>query len=156
MLRTHFPQPSLFNRPAQVRAHQTVVPGAIDRELLAMNVGEAVLPRALKHELRRWVEICRGRDPMQSGQITQILVRSGATGLVSERCPLLSGQERLLGNRRKSPQHQNEADHTEATHTPARISPHNSGRIVAKPEAIQKRASGRSELGISSKPTSGS
>ena len=47
MLRTNFPQPCLFNRPAQVRAHQPIVPGAIDRELLAMNVGEAVLARPL-------------------------------------------------------------------------------------------------------------
>src|SRR5216684_1797138 len=76
MLRTDFPQPSLFDRPCQVGTHQSVTLGAIDCKLLAMSIGEAVLARALQNKLRCLIKFWSGRDTMQAGKVAQVLVRS--------------------------------------------------------------------------------
>ncbi len=52
------------------------MPGSVDRERLAVSIGQAVLARALQHELRCLIKSRRGRDAMQAGQVAQVLVGS--------------------------------------------------------------------------------
>ena len=61
-----------------------------------MSIGESVLAGFLEHELRCLVELRGGRDAMQAGQVTQIFVRGGSAGLVSDCYPLSGGEEGFL------------------------------------------------------------
>src|SRR5258708_547048 len=119
MLGPDFPEPSFFDRPRQVRAHQAVMPGSIDRELLALSIGQAVLVRALQNELRCQIEIRGGRDAMQAGQVAQVLVGSSAARFISQRCPLANAEEGLLTKSREGSECQKEAD--QAAHKLTRI-----------------------------------
>src|ERR1700692_199718 len=119
MLRTDFPQPSLFDRPCQVGAHQTVAPYAVDCKLLAMSIGQAVLSRPLQHELRCQFKIRGRRDTMQASQVAQVLVGSSTARLVSQRRPLPNTKEPLLTTSREGSECDKEAD--QAAHKLMRI-----------------------------------
>src|SRR4029077_11927458 len=80
----------------QVGAHQAVMPGSIDRELLAMSIGQAVLVRALQHELCCLIKSSGRRDAMQAGQVAKVFVGSSTGRLVLQRRPLTNAKEWLL------------------------------------------------------------
>src|SRR5208282_588566 len=121
MLRTNLPQPGFFDGPSEVRAHQTVMLHAIDRELFAMGIGKAVLSRALQNELRRLVKLWRCRNTMQASQVAQVLIGSSAARLVSQCRPLTRVEERLLAKSTECSERNKEADQAEASHKVTRI-----------------------------------
>src|SRR5216683_2602969 len=119
MLGPDFPEPSLFDRPRQVRAHEAVIPGSIDRELLAVSIGQAVLSRALQNELCGLIKFWSCRHSMQPSKVAQVLVRSSAARLVSQRRPLTDAEERLLTKSTERSECDKEAD--QAAHKLTRI-----------------------------------
>ena len=88
VLRAHLPQPAGFHTPAQVGAHQAIVANAVNRELLAMRVCQAVFAGALQHELCCLVELGGCGNAMQAREISQVLIGRCSAGLVADGNPL--------------------------------------------------------------------
>ena len=99
MLRSHLPQLTGLGLPAQVRTHQSVLSFPVDGELLALDLRQSVLARALPDELRGPVEFSCGRHAMQTSQIAEVFIRRRATGFIAQLDPLFRGKKWLLGER---------------------------------------------------------
>src|SRR5271166_4762879 len=93
MLRMHLPQAGVLDCPCQVGAHQSIILGAVDGELLAVGISEFVLMRALQNKLRCLVEFWSCRHAMQTRQVAEVLVGGRAARLISQRGPLSSAEE---------------------------------------------------------------
>jgi hypothetical protein len=120
MLRTDFPQPTFFDRPRKVRAHQAIWLAAIDGELFAVSVGQAVFVRALQNKLSGLIEFRSCRHSMQPSQIAKVLVRSGAVRLIAKLGPLMNVEKRLLPKSEEGGA-SNDADQSRAAHKLMRI-----------------------------------
>jgi hypothetical protein len=88
VLRLIFPQARRHDVPRKIRTHQAVINFPVDRKLLGVGILESIGLRLLQHEIRRLIELRRGRHAVQTGQCAQVLERRAAVRLVAQRTPL--------------------------------------------------------------------
>jgi hypothetical protein len=79
-----------------MRAHEAVVNLAVDRELLGMNILQAILLGAREDEVRSLIEFGGGRHAVQTGHSAQIFVWRCAARLIAQHRPLLIRQKGAL------------------------------------------------------------
>ncbi len=85
------------------------------------DVGEAVIACALQDELRGLIKVGGGGDAVQSGEVAEVLVGSGAVRLVTESSPLARGKEWLLGEGHAHVKNEQEDSDAKGIHASERI-----------------------------------
>src|SRR5260370_21929454 len=125
MVGADFPEARLFYPPAEVGAHQPVLLRAINGELLATDIGEAILAGALQDEVCCLLELRRCRYAMKRRQVSEVFVGNSSVRLVPQHRPLTSSEKWLLGKNLKRREAQcgdkGDANQAEGVHKLRRI-----------------------------------